>query len=380
MKQERKKVRGIFEKVHGSNVWWIRYTDASGGYRRELAGTWSQASKLLVKRRNQTLVGRKLPETLRRRTVTFSEIADDALIYSKAHKRSYRDDCSHVKRLKEWFGSSAAESFSGHDMEMRLTEIASAEKWQPSTFNHYRSLLMLCFREARRAEKVVSNPARDIRHRKEDNNRVRYLTRGEQGEYERLKKVIGQQYPEHLGEFVFSVNTGLRLGSQYGATYEMIDWTRNVLDIPRTKNDDPVHVPLNSNALAAMRSLPSWQECREERKGPIFRSQRHPEKPVLSNDHWFKPALKAAAVGGYKWHDNRHTFASWLVQDGVPLDRIAKLLGHSPKTGIAMTMRYAHLAPNQLHEDVERLTAKSVSTTAAPEPKQESSVSVRYVN
>src|SRR5579862_5129641 len=105
MKQERKKVRGIFEKVHGSNVWWIRYTDASGGYRRELAGTWSQASKLLVKRRNQTLVGRKLPETLRRRTVTFSEIADDALIYSKAHKRSYRDDCSHVKRLKEWFGS-----------------------------------------------------------------------------------------------------------------------------------------------------------------------------------------------------------------------------------------------------------------------------------
>jgi integrase len=89
--------------------------------------------------------------------------------------------------------------------------------------------------------------------------------------------------------FIFALNTGLRLSSQYGASYEMIDWTRNVLDVPRTKNDEPVHIPLNSDALAAIRSLPSWLE----RKGPIFRSQRDPGKHVLSNDHWFKPALKA---------------------------------------------------------------------------------------
>jgi integrase len=92
----------------------------------------------------------------------------------------------------------------------------------------------------------------------------------------------------------------------------MIDWARNVLDVPRTKNDEPVHVPLNCYVLAAIRSLPSWQE----RQGPIFRNQRHPEKPVLSNDHWFKPALKAAGIRDFRWHDLRHTFASWLVQDG----------------------------------------------------------------
>jgi integrase/recombinase XerD len=48
----------------------------------------------------------------------------------------------------------------------------------------------------------------------------------------------------------------------------------------------------------------------------------------LSNDHWFKPALKAAGVIDFRWHDIRHTFASWLVQDVVPLDRVSKLLGH----------------------------------------------------
>ena len=160
---------------------------------------------------------------------------------------------------------------------------------------------MLVYREARRAKKVSSNPAREIRHKKENNSRVRFLSRGENEEYSRLTKVIREKYPEHLSEFIFSVNTGLRLGSQYGATYEMMDWKRNVLDIPRTKNDDPVHTPLNSDAIAAIRSLPSWQE----RKGPIFRNQRHAEKAVLSNDHWFKPSLKSAGISDYKWHDNR---------------------------------------------------------------------------
>jgi len=99
--KEAKKVRGIFEKVTGSGIFWVRYVDASGRYRREVAGTFSQAAKLLTKRRNETLVGKKLPETLRRRAVTFGEIADDALAFSQQHKRSYRDDKSRMAKLKE---------------------------------------------------------------------------------------------------------------------------------------------------------------------------------------------------------------------------------------------------------------------------------------
>jgi integrase len=247
-------------------------------------------------------------------------------------------------------------------MEAQLSEAARVEQRAPSTFNQYRSLLMLCFREAQRVGKVSANPARAIRHRTENNSRVRFLSRvdekgsREKGEYSRLFRVIREAYPEHLAEFIFAVNTGVRLGSQYAATYEMLDLTRNVLDLPRTKNDEPVHVPLNSMALAAILSLPSSQE----RKGPIFRNLNHPHKAVLSNDHWFKPALKEAGITDFKWHDLRHTFTSWLVQDGVPLDQVSKLLGHE---SLMMTMRYAHLAPNQLHEDVARLVA-----TGTPNP------------
>lgn len=369
--------RGIFEKVPGSGLWWIRYVDAQGRYRREKVGTWSNADKLLTKRKNDALQGRKLPETLRQRVVPFGEIADDALAYSRGHKRSWRDDESRMKRLKEWFGSRDVESLSGQELETRLSHAAGAEKWAASTYNHYRSLLMLVYREARRAEKVRSNPARDIRHRKENNSRVRFLARAdekgkvEKGEFALLLKVIQEKYSQHLPEFIFALNTGLRLSSQYSATYEMIDWPRNVLDLPRAKNDEPVHVPLNSDALAAIRSLPSWRE----RKGPIFRSQRHPKRAVLSNDHWFKPALAAAGISDFKWHDIRHTFASWLVQDGVPLDRVSKLLGHKSLT---MTMRYAHLAPNQLHEDVALLTRNS--TAVALTVEREKAVLASYLN
>jgi integrase len=105
-----------------------------------------------------------------------------------------------------------------------------------------------------------------------------------------------------------------------------------MLDLPWTKKNQSAHVPLNNDALAAIHSLASWRQ----RKGPVFRNQRHPDKTVLSNDHWFKPALEAAGIRDFRGPDIRHTFASWLIQDGVPLDRVSKHLGH---TGLTMTMR-----------------------------------------
>jgi integrase len=255
----------------------------------------------------------------------------------------------------------------GKDIEDRLAMEGKARGWAASTFNHHRSFLMLAYREAKRNGKVRTNPARDVRHHKENNSRVRFLSRGQGGEYARLFAVIERKYPEHLAEFLFALNTGLRLGSQYAATYEMIDWSRNVLDVPRTKNGEAVHVPLNETVTRAIRSLPSWGE----HKGPLFRNLRCPERPVLSNDHWFKPAVKAAGVENFKWHDLRHTFASWLTQDGVPLHRVAKLLGHK---GLQMTARYAHLAPSQLHADVALLVTNS--TSVAPRANSDPSKSL----
>ena len=76
------KQRGVYEKEPGSGVWWIVYFDQFGKRRREKAGTKSVAFKLYVKRKQQVLEGKKLPELFRKPSVNFSQLVDDALAYS----------------------------------------------------------------------------------------------------------------------------------------------------------------------------------------------------------------------------------------------------------------------------------------------------------
>jgi hypothetical protein len=84
VEKTRKKLRGIYEKVPGSDVWWIQYFDASGRRRREKAGRRSDAVDLLAKRKTEKLQGKKLPENIRAKPVTFAELAADAIEHSRA--------------------------------------------------------------------------------------------------------------------------------------------------------------------------------------------------------------------------------------------------------------------------------------------------------
>ena len=79
-----KKVRGVFEKVPGSGIWWVCYFDMTGRKRREKAGRKSDAISLYQKRKMETLQGKKLPERLRSKAISFSVLAQDAIQYSRA--------------------------------------------------------------------------------------------------------------------------------------------------------------------------------------------------------------------------------------------------------------------------------------------------------
>jgi hypothetical protein len=74
----------------------------------------------------------------------------------------------------------------------------------------------------------------------------------ENGEDARLANAIRQDYPGALSEFSFANSKGLRLRSQYSASYEMIDWSGRELAIPRTKNDAAVHTPLNEDVIRGL--------------------------------------------------------------------------------------------------------------------------------
>jgi integrase len=168
-------------------------------------------------------------------------LADDALAYSKRNKRSYKTDVPRFANLKDWFRKHPAEELTPKEIENKLASVAEKEKWAPSTFNHYRSLVSLSYRLGILNRKVTTNPARSVTHRREDNNRVRFLTEEEE---KNLRKVVEDRWPAHLPELDLAINTGLRKGSQYGLTWDMVDWKSRELHIPRTKNEEPLHVPL----------------------------------------------------------------------------------------------------------------------------------------
>jgi site-specific recombinase XerD len=338
----RRSPRGVFEKIPGSGEWWIRYNDSNGRYRREKAGSKSVAIKLVDKRRTEALQGKKLPERLRRATVSFGEIAKDALAYSKANKLSYRHDAGRMETLLGWFREYPAEAITAQDVERRFEQ----EKWSPATINRHRALLSLTYRLAIRNGKVKENPARLVRHRLEDNARIRFLSPEEETA---LRTAIEATCPERLAELELALNTGIRLSEQYGLSWHDVSVIRRTLTIQRSKNGATRHVPLNQAALRALEVLQARANGSEFVCGGLNTSRR-----------WFDPAVKAAGLQSFTWHCLRHTFASRLVMAGVDIRTVQELMGH--KT-IGMTVRYSHLAPKHTLAAVERLDAPTEQRT-----------------
>jgi site-specific recombinase XerD len=347
LKVPRKKgrnARGIFEKVPGSGIWWIRFNDAGGRYRREKAGTKGMAIDLYRKRKVQALEGKKLPERLRRATVTFAAIANDALAYSKVHKAgtSYRCDAGRMEVVLGCFREYPAESITAQDIEGQFQR----QEWAPATANRYRALLSLTYRLAIRNGKVKENPARLVAHRLEDNARIRFLSADEETA---LRKAIEGKCAERMPEFDLALNTGLRLSEQYGLLWEDVSLPLRGLTIRRSKNGTMRHVPLNQAAVKALETLGKRSPASEY----VCGAAREPRR-------WFERVLKDAKVANFSWHCLRHTFASRLVMAAVDIRTVQELLGH--KT-IAMTVRYCHLAPKHTLAAVERLDAPAESPT-----------------
>jgi len=337
-KVRRRNPRGVFEKVPGSGEWWIRYIDANGRYRREKAGTKSNAIDLVRKRKTEALQGKKLPEKLRRATITFAEIAKDALAYSKTNKLSYRNDAGRMESLLGWFREYPADAITAQDIERRFEK----EEWSPATINRHRALLSLTYRLAIRNGKAKENPARQVAHRLEDNGRIRFLSADEET---KLRAACGS----HLPELELALNTGLRLSEQYALRWQDVSLAQRTLTILRSKNGAARHVPLNQAAIHALEVLRERNAGSEYVCGGATEPRR-----------WFEPAVKAAGLTEFSWHCLRHTFASRLVMAGVDIRTVQELLGH--KT-IGMTIRYAHLAPKHTLAAVERLDAPTEQPT-----------------
>ena len=340
--------RGVFERIKGSGIWWIRWTDQDGHKRREKAGTYSAAQKLLAKRHTQKLEGKKFPENLRAKTLTFRELCDDAIAHSRSEnseKQTYELRLRIGQLLPE-FGSRSVESIKKNDVVAWLAEQSEARDWAASSRNRWQATFSLIFRVGIDNEKIERNPAARIRRKTEGGGRVRFLSDAEE---RCLRAAIERRFQEFLPHFLLSIHTGMRMSEQYGLDWSQVDLERRQIHLSKTKNGHSRTIPLNSIAVAALNALHG--PGKKIKAMPVFPSLRTGES-LQGPRGWFSSALEEAKIEGYTWHCNRHTFASRLMMAGVDLRTVAELLGHRT---LQMVMRYSHLAPEHQAAAVDRL-------------------------
>ncbi len=157
---------------------------------------------------------------------------------------------------------------------------------------------------------------------------------------------------------ILSLNTGLRRGELLALRWRDVNYRQSVLSIQASsaKTGQTRHVPLNLEAIAILKR---WQEQNSEASDM---------DRIFAVTTSFKTAwagiLKAAEIKRFRWHDLRHHFASRLVQANVNLNTVRELLGHG---SLAMTLRYAHLGPDQKRNAVALLISKPAESVDSKE-------------
>ena len=145
---------------------------------------------------------------------------------------------------------------------------------------------------------------------------------------------------------LFALSTGLRPSNVVELEWSQVDLARKVCWVhpDQAKPRRAIHVPLNTSAMDVL--------LRQMGKHPV-RVFTYKGKPIAwANTRGWREALQRAGIEDFRWHDLRHTWASWLAQQGTPMNVLRELGGWECE---AMVRKYAHLAPPQLVEHSERV-------------------------
>lgn len=200
---------------------------------------------------------------------------------------------------------------------------------------------------------IDASPMDKVTKPKEPRGRVRFLSESERNAL--LEACKESSNPYLYPAFVLSISTGIRQAELMNLRWENVDLFKGRITLHETKNGETRVVPLQGLALQLLQKHSKTQDI-----GLLFPSKDDPKKPMDLRFPW-KRALKKADIKGYRWHDNRHSCASYLLMSGASLAEIAEVLGH--KT-LNMVKRYAHLSDLHTSNIVERMNLAIFSEQA----------------
>lgn len=320
------------------STWWIDITTPSGQRIRESAETPDRKAAQEYHDRSKAEAWRtdKLGEKPRR---TWDEAALRFLKESEG-KASLKEYERQVDFWTEHFRGVQLDAITRHE----AADLIEAKAKTPATRNRYIACLRAILRKAAGAWEWLDR-APKLEMYAEPKQRIRWIKKEEA---ESLLAVL----PEWLAVMArFSLATGLRQRNVYGLEWTQVELERRVawVHADQAKARKAIGVPLNEDAVAVIRG----QLGKHLRR--VFVG--HDGEPMdywttTANNAW-KSACKEVGIKDFRWHDLRHTWASWHVQLGTPLYVLKELGGWET---LEIVKRYAHLAPEHLQIHAERLS------------------------
>jgi integrase len=220
-----------------------------------------------------------------------------------------------------------------------------------ATVNRYLALLShACTIAIKEWQWMAVNPVVQISKPREAQGRTRFLSDEER---ERLLVTCSSSESTHLFPIVtLALSTGMRQGEILGLSWENIDLQNRRITLLRTKNGERRVVPLVGKAYELIKDL--YLKLEPEDHDLVFPSPNNLKQPISIRTAW-ETATRRAKIKNFRFHDLRHSTASYLAMNGASLLEIADILGH--KT-LQMVKRYSHLSEDHKADVLERMNKK----------------------
>lgn len=340
----------------GGKTYYLRYADAAGRQRQFKIGkvddlTFAAAKKRAQQLRSEVVMGGDpgAAKADAKAIPLYRELAAMHLADAKLHLKSYTtlEACIRNHILPKW-GKVRITEITPRGVSLWLGEKRAAG-CAPASCEKFRVILGRSFVLGARWEVpgCDKNPTRGVARKPLNNARERFLSAEEAG---RLRDAVAVSNNTQLQHIVgLLLLTGARLRELLDAKWENVDVARRSWLIPTSKTGKPRHVPLSSAALAVIADLPRFDDI------PWLVPNPATGLPFVSIKHSWQRAIKVAKLPGLRIHDLRHSAASFMVNSGVDLFAVGKVLGHA---SYQSAQRYSHLANDTLLAAVEAGAAK----------------------
>jgi len=286
----------------------------------------------------------------KKEALTYTEFFQNHYLpYITKRKRSYRDDEDRFRlRLKAAFGHKRLEDIGRKELQDFHTSLAD-EGLAPATADHYLKELRYSLNLAVAWGLLDVNPAAKIPLFNVRNTVENYLN---DEQLERLLQVLRSDANVLVCRIVlFLLSCGARLSEALTAKWTDVNFETRVLTVRATnsKSKKARSVPLNDSAMEVLNALDS------KGKYEYLFVNRETGKPYVTIARVWHRLRKKAGLPHLRLHDLRHSYASFLVNDGQSLFLLMSILGHAdPK----MTMRYAHPSAKAMRDAANSASTK----------------------